>query len=64
MDRAGVDYVPMIWSCFGRPHGRTSAIIRTMVHHAARRRGLDARAPLRRVNSQLGVELWRHAARK
>ena len=63
LDRAGSDYVPLVWSCYGRPHGRTSAVLRVMAGRAARRRGLDAKALLRRVHAQIGVEVWRRAAR-
>eukprot|EP00973_Karenia_brevis_P006652 903761-Karenia_brevis.AAC.1 len=63
LDRAGIDYVPVVWSCWGRPHARTSAILREMAQRAACRRGGDAKEILRRVQAQIGTELCRRAAR-
>ena len=63
MDRAGVDYIPVVWSAYGRPHGRTTAILRTLARRVARRRGGDAGELLRRVQAQVATEIWRRAAR-
>eukprot|EP00973_Karenia_brevis_P038094 5250922-Karenia_brevis.AAC.1 len=53
LNRAGIDYVPLVWSAYGRPHPRTIAVLRSLARRAARRRGWsDADTLLRRVRTQ------------
>ena len=40
LERANVQYVPMVWSAFGRPHAQTSTSICQLAKKVARRRGL------------------------
>ena len=64
LERSNVQYVPMLWSAFGRPHAETTTIIRQLTKKAARRRGLPNAALLeRRACAKIGVEIWRRAAR-
>ncbi len=64
LERANVQYVPMVWSAFGRPHAQTSTIIRQLAKKVARRRGLlNASLFERRAHAKIGVEIWRRAAR-
>ena len=59
----GFDYCPLIFSCYGRVHPESMAILRTIAQGAARRRGLlDFRGLLARVHRNIGVAIWRRAA--
>ncbi|CAK0836831.1 unnamed protein product [Prorocentrum cordatum] len=59
----GVEYRPLIWSCWGRPHGDASAAIHSMAAAASRRRGVAALEVLaRRAKTLAGIQLWRRAA--
>ena len=54
---------PIIWSCWGRPHGDASAAIQSMAAAASRRLGVAAPEALaRRARTLVGIQLWRRAA--
>ena len=55
--------MPLVWNAFGRPHARTTKVLQTLAHQAARRRGGDGRALYKRAHAQITVEIWRRAAR-
>ena len=59
----GVEYLPFVFSCYGRPHADAAAVLRYMAQVAARRQGF-AEAPvlLARVRAAIGVHLWRRVA--
>ena len=60
----GVDYIPLVWSCWGRPHEDAVAAIRSMAAAASRRRGdLRADALRARTAALVGMQLARRAAR-
>ena len=40
--RQGLDYKPLIWSCWGRPHADVEPVLKCLAARAARRRGLTA----------------------
>ena len=62
--RAGIEYRPMIFSCFGRWHPEAASIAEYMARTAARRRGIeDPRLILRRAKRRVGVELMRRSVR-
>ena len=59
----GVEYRPMIWSCWGRPHTDASNAVRSMAQAAARRHGaVRVRDLERRACRALGVQFWKRAA--
>ena len=59
-----VYYMPLVWSCWGRPHEDASAAIRSMAAAAARRRGgLFGQALAARASSLVGLQLAKRAAR-
>ena len=64
LQRQNIEYKPMIWSAFGRPHATTTEALRNICRRAARRRGL-ARADVlqRRAEASIAVEIWRRAAK-
>ena len=63
LDRQNVLYQPLVWSAYGRPHPRTTSILRTLATRLARRRGCsDGAWRYRRLASAAGVALCRRAA--
>ena len=59
----GVQYRPLVWSCWGRPYSDAAAAVRSMATAASRRRGLgDPRGLAGRASALVGVQLWRRAA--
>ena len=60
----GIAYMPIVWSCWGRPHEDAAAAVRSMAAAAARRRGdLQPDALQARTNAMVGLQLARRAAR-
>ncbi len=60
----GVQYHPIIWSSWGRPHADASAALKAMAARAARRRGFTSgRALYRHVRAAIGLQLQRRAAK-
>ena len=60
---AGITYVPIVWSAYGRAHPEAQAALRALALRAARRRGLRCHRPLlRRAEAAIGVAIWRRAA--
>ncbi len=65
LDRQGIDYQSLIWSAYGRPHPRTTTILRTLSRKLARRRGCsDAERRHRRLRAAIATEIWRRAAKQ
>ena len=61
--RAGIEYVPLVWSTYGRPHPDATRTLVTLARSAARRRGGgNYRVQARRTASRIATELWRRAA--
>ena len=62
MRAAGVAYVPLVVSCYGRWHADSVVVLERIAMQACRRLGIgDHRPLLRRAHSALGVALWRRA---
>ena len=65
LERQNIHYQPMVWTAFGRPHPRTTAILRTLSARIARRRGCSAAAGVyAELNAALHTELWRRVAQQ
>ena len=59
----GVEYRPLVWSCWGREHPDTTAALTQLARQAARRRGSsDFRPLLRRARARIGAAIARRAA--
>ena len=59
----GFDYIPLIFSCYGRVHPECQNILKSLAQRAARRRGvIDFQGLLSRVHRNIGVEIWRRLA--
>ena len=64
LDRQNIEYQPVTWSAYGRPHPQTTAILRTLATRLARRRGCsDAEWRYRRLRAGLVTEIWRRGAK-
>ena len=62
--REGIEYRPLAWTCWGRPHPDACAAIRSMAQSAARRQsGVCATDLERRSRSAISIQLWRRAAK-
>ena len=63
LKEAGVSYCPLPWSCWGREHADTSAMLESLARRAARRSGeADWRVTLRRFRADVGALLARRAS--
>ena len=63
LEAEGVEYRPLVWSCWGREHPETTAVLTGLARRAARRRGLVSHKPLlRQARAQVGAALARRAA--
>ena len=63
LEAEGVEYRPVIWSCYGREHPDTTAVLTAMARMAARRRGCPSHKPLlRQARAQIGAALARRLA--
>ena len=64
LERGGIDYVPLVWSAYGRAHPRATTFTRLLAHRIARRRGSsDWQGIWRRMMSCVSVAIWQRAAR-
>lgn len=64
LDRQNIAYQPLVWSAYGRPHSRTTAILRILAKRISRRRGCsDEKEVYRRLRGDIGVEIARRAAK-
>ena len=60
---SGIEYLPVVWSAYGRPHPDAVRVITTLARAAARRRGTqDFRCLGRRIAARITAALWRRAA--
>jgi len=63
MESAGLRYLPIVVSCYGRVHPDSAATVERIAQQAARRVGVaDCRPLLRRTWAAIGVAVWRRAA--
>jgi hypothetical protein len=63
LERGGIVYKPIVFSCFGRPHADAKKLIQNFARRVARRRGTEAAVEERRLAGRLGLQVWRRAAR-
>ena len=63
-ERTNFEYRPLVFSCYGRVHPECMSILRNIAQGAARRCGLfDFKGLLSRIHRNIGVAIWRRAAR-
>ena len=63
LERGGILYKPIVFSCFGRPHADAKKLIQGFARRVARRRGTEAAVEERRLAGRIGLQVWRRAAR-
>ena len=63
LEAEGIEYRPLVWSCWGREHSDTTAVLTMLARQAARRRGLPSHKPLlQKTRAQVGAALARRSA--
>jgi hypothetical protein len=63
LEQAGVEYRPIVFSCYGRPHGDAVRLIDSLAKQHARRKGSERHVERRRLMNKITTEIWRRAAR-
>ena len=63
LEAGGMEYRPITFSCYGRPHPDAVRLLHTFGRRLARRKGTEAHVEERRLAARVGVEIWRRAAR-
>ena len=59
----GLDYTPVVWTCWGRPGCAASTTVKALACAAARRRGIaDPSVLENHVNAIIGCFIWKRAA--
>ena len=59
----GIEYRPLVWSCWGREHPDSTAILSQLARQAACRQGAPGHVPLlRRARAQIGAAIARRCA--
>ena len=62
MAAAGVTYLPMVMSCYGRWHVESAVVLERIAVQATRRLSIACHRPLlRRAQAAIGVAIWRRA---
>lgn len=65
LSRQSIEYLPLIWSSFGRPHARTVSVLRTLSKRISRRRGAACPAEVfQHLMGSISVEIARRAAKQ
>ncbi len=63
LEAGGVEYRPITFSCYGRPHPDALRVMQAFGRRLARRKGTEAHIEERRLAARIGVQIWRRAAR-
>ena len=58
LEAVGVDYKPITFSRYGRPHPDSLKLIKGLGKRAARRKGTEAQVEERRMNARIPSEIW------
>ena len=62
MERVGLRYYPIVFSCYGRVHVSAVTSLELIAKQAAKRMGISDYHPiLRRAHAAFGVAIWRRA---
>ena len=63
LEAEGIEYRPLVWSCWGHEHPDTTAVLKALARQGARRRGLASHAELlRSTRALVGAALARRSA--
>ena len=65
LERQNIEYMPLVWSSYGRPHARAVSVLRTLSKKISRRRGtVTAQAVYHSLHAAISTEIWRRAAKQ
>ena len=65
LSRQNIDYTPLVWSCYGRPHANTLSVLRTLSKRISRRRSVaNEAAVMQHLLGSISVEIWRRVAQQ
>ena len=65
LEQQNIEYIPLTWSSYGRPHSSTVTVLRTLSKRISRRRGTTtAAAVYHSMQSAIATEIWRRAAKQ
>ena len=65
LERQNIEYMPIVWSSYGRPNARAVSVLRTLSKRISRRRGtVTAEAVYQSLQSAISTEIWRRGARQ
>ena len=65
LEQQNIEYIPLTWSSYGRPHSSTVTVLRTLSKRISRRRGTTtAAAVYHSMQSAIATEIWRRSARQ
>ena len=65
LERNNIDYMPLVWSSYGRMHANALTVLRTLSKRIARRRGVASESGVfRHLHGSITVEIWRRAAKQ
>ena len=63
LDQQNIEYKPVIWSSYGRPHAQTLSVLRTLSRRISRRRNVGSAAQVfQQLHGAISVEIWRKGA--
>ena len=63
LEAEGIEYKPIVWTCWGREHPDTTAVLTALARRAARRRGtFSHKELLRSTRARVGAALARRMA--
>jgi hypothetical protein len=64
LEAQGIQYIPVVWSTYGRADAGAESVLVQVARRAARRKGLVSHHDmLCRFKQRIGVSIWRRAAR-
>ena len=65
LEQQNIEYTPLVWSSYGRPHARAVSVLRTLSKKISRRRGtVTAQAVYHSLHAAISTEIWRRAAKQ
>ena len=65
LEQQNINYLPLIFSSYGRPNARAVTTLRTLSKRISRRRGtVTAQAVYQGLMSAVSTEIWRRAAKQ
>jgi hypothetical protein len=63
LEAGGIEYRPITFSSFGRPHADSKRLVQSFARRLARRKGTEAHVEERRLHARITMQIWRRAAR-